>query len=95
MNLRLSTHFVRLPRVLLLGLLLASLAGCELLADFDSEEATGRTAPVTPLPTLDGSVPIVQDGSVRDAALVSDLPRDAGASADASVVVIQSMDAGD
>ncbi|MET0343260.1 MAG: hypothetical protein ABW252_19785 [Polyangiales bacterium] len=81
---------------MLLGLLLSSaLAGCELIADFDSEEVEGRTVPVTPLPTLDGSVALMPDASVRDAALVTDPPLpDAGAS-DASVVVVGPMDAGD
>lgn len=92
------TH--RLPRrrlsPLLLGLFVApALAGCELIADFDSEEAEGRTVPVTPLPTLDGAVALMPDGSVRDAALVSDPVDDDAGATDAAVVVVPPVDAGD
>lgn len=50
--------------------------GCELIADFDEAESDDRTVGPTPIPTLDGSRPIVVDGSVRDGAVVQDL--DAG-----------------
>ena len=59
--------------------------GCELIADFDEADQDERTVGPTPIPSLDGSRPIVLDGSVRDGAVVQDL--DAGS-------VIRGMDAG-
>jgi hypothetical protein len=46
------------------------LGGCELIADFDSGDTEPRTVQPTPIPMSDGSMPIVVDGSVRDAAVV-------------------------
>ena len=53
-------------------LLLLLLAGCEVVADFDPDQLEGqRTAQPTPIPGIDGSTPIVPDGSVRsDASIV-------------------------
>ena len=48
-------------------------SGCELIADFDEGDTNDRTVGPTPIPTLDGSRPIVVDGSVRDGAVVQDL----------------------
>jgi len=81
--------------LLLCGSLLVS--GCELIASFDpSELDQNRTLGPTPLPTLDGAVPLLPDGSLRfDGALVRDdtgvpsdrdaTPGDATAPTDASV----------
>jgi hypothetical protein len=63
---------------------------CELVARFDQSELDeNRTIGPTPLPTLDGAVPVFPDGSLRfDGALVRDdtgvAPADA-ASTDAAV----------
>jgi hypothetical protein len=78
----------------LFGLLVSASSGCELVADFDTGDTEGRTVPVTPLPMLDGAVPIVVDGSVRDGAVViGGEARDAGGG-DAGVLIIDVMDAG-
>jgi len=60
---------------------LAALSACELIADFDQDKLNdNRTIGVTPLPTLDGAVAVVPDGSLRaDGALTRD---DAGTLAD-------------
>ena len=46
------------------------IGGCELIADFDSGEREKLTVKPTPIPSLDGSMPIRGDGSVGDAAVV-------------------------
>ena len=54
------------------------LAGCEIIADFDSgDEVEGRTIPPTPIPMVDGAVPIVVDASVLDGAVLT-VVQDAG-----------------
>ena len=63
---------------------------CELVARFDpSELDENRTIGPMPLPTLDGAVPLLPDGSLRfDGALVRDdagVARDAATPTDASV----------
>jgi hypothetical protein len=53
---------------------LLSLPACELVASFDQSKLDqNRTLGPTPLPTLDGAVAVVPDGSLRfDGALVRD-----------------------
>ena len=66
------------------------LPACELVARFDpSELDQNRTIGPMPLPTLDGAVPLLPDGSLRfDGALVRDdtgVGRDAATPSDAAV----------
>jgi len=53
---------------------LSALAGCELIADFDQSKLDeNRTVGPTPLPTTDGAVAVVPDGSTQfDGALLRD-----------------------
>ena len=83
---------MRYPGRQLLGLLGAcTLAGCEIIADFDSDdEVEGRTIPPTPITMVDAA-PIVVDGSVRDGAVLTDLDDAGSIVADAGV---PAMDAG-
>jgi hypothetical protein len=47
-----------------------ALAGCEVIADFDSgDDVEGRTIPPTPIG--DSAVPMMVDGSVRDGAVLT------------------------
>jgi hypothetical protein len=68
---------------------LLSLPACELVATFDQSKLDeNRTLGPTPLPTLDGAVAVVPDGSLRfDGALVRDdtgVPSPGDAATDAS-----------
>ena len=76
----------------LLGLLCAfALAGCEVIADFGSDDdVEGRTIPPTPITMVDAA-PIVVDASVRDGAVLTD-QRDAAVRMNDAMV--EALDAG-
>lgn len=57
-----------------------ALAACELVVDFDPEQA-GETLPPTPITPVDGATPVVVDGSGLDDAEVVRPPSDGGSDA--------------
>lgn len=76
---------------------LAPLAACEVVADFDRQKLDEkRTIGPTPLPSADGAVAVLPDAAARpDGALVSPTERDAGeldAAADAADAAADASD---
>jgi hypothetical protein len=74
---------------LVIACVLAPLAACEVVADFDRQRLDEkRTIGPTPLPSADGAVAVLPDAATRpDGALVGPAERDAGeldAAADAA-----------